>query len=78
MENFSYRQRFCGNIRINSVRLPLVTDHFDFLETNNKIVVNQYCVMPGEENQFVLNYTAISSINACTPFPLKECEYQRE
>ena len=65
---FSYRWRFCVDIGINSVRLPLVTHHFDLLETCNKIAVNQYSVMPCEKNQFVLNYIAISTIKASHPF----------
>lgn len=48
-------------VGLSSVSLPLVTDHFDFLETDNKTVVNQYSLMQGEENQFVLNYTAITA-----------------
>lgn len=53
-------------VGLSSVSLPPVTDHFDFLETYNKTVVNQYSLMQGEENQFVLNYTAIT---AAHPLP---------
>lgn len=52
-------------VGLSSVSLALVTDHFDFLETYNKTVVNQYSLIQGEENQFVLNYTAITA-----PHPL--------
>lgn len=52
--------------------LPLVTDHFDFLETYNKTVVNQYSLMQGEENQFVLNYTAITATPCSKSFITKE------
>lgn len=49
-------------------------DHSDSPETCNKIALNQYRVMQGEENQFVLNYIAISTIKASIPKSLSTTE----
>ena len=67
--------RFSVNVRINSVRLPLVTHNFRL--TCNRIVVNQYSVMQGEENQFVL-YFILHHQSIPSPSSLKEFEYQGE
>lgn len=71
---FRYRYGFSVNVRINSKRLPPVMDHSDSPETCNKIALNQYRVMQGEENQFVLNYIAISTIKASIPKSLSTTE----